>query len=69
MQDIISEINKKAAEFRNQSATLREGQSLMVALHIVKPDWYRIIIQTKSDCFYQDDKISNFWDKIAELQS
>lgn len=68
MQDFVCKLTEKASSLKNETQSLRYGQCLAIALHILKPDLYKIILNTEYDCFYTDEKIPNFWDKIKQLK-
>lgn len=44
---------------------LRHGQALMNALWEVSPETYAIVKETAGDCFYDDSRISLFWEAIS----
>jgi len=43
---------------------MRDGQCLMIALQEVNPDAYKTVNQTEADCFYNDEKIDKFIEKV-----
>jgi hypothetical protein len=63
---LINEITILAKFWRNKFPELREGQSLMNSLFDVNPILYKEITGSEFDCFYDDKKISAFWNKLAE---
>jgi len=49
---------RKTVEYAHKG--LRLGQSYMNALSDIRPDLYEDITDTESDCFYNDNRITNF---------
>lgn len=43
----------------------REGQMIMNALFTVRPDLYRMVTNTENDPFYDDNRVTQFWDWFA----
>ena len=64
--NLLVEVDTIAKFMRKSHPELREGQSLMVALFEVNCILFREITDTDADCFYDDKKISAFWNKLAE---
>lgn len=57
-QDFI-ELVKRSVDLTNQG--LRFGQSFMISLSEIKNDLYNDIKGTDNDCFYEDEKLINFF--------
>lgn len=61
---LLVEVDTLAKFLRNKYPQLREGQSFMSALNEINPDLYKEITGTDADCFYDDSKTPEFFDKI-----
>jgi len=60
---ILSEVSSRTEKY---GTTEREGQTLMNALHSVRPDFYsRLMDENGPDPFYNDDLIHECWDRIV----
>lgn len=64
---LLVEVDTLAKHMRLKYPHLREGQSLMNALHEIDATAYNQINQTDADCFYADAKIAAFWEAILEM--
>lgn len=64
--DLIVQVNTLGKFLKTQNPELREGQSYMNALAEINPELYKKITGTEADCFYDDSKIKNFFDKLVE---
>ena len=64
--DLLVEVDTLSKFMRKSHPELREGQSIMNALFEVNPILYKEISGSEFDCFYDDTKISAFWNKLAE---
>jgi hypothetical protein len=62
---LLNEVHTLAKHMRQKCPQLREGQSLMNALHEIDDQLYSQINQTDADCFYVDANIAKFWDAIV----
>lgn len=63
---LLNEIDTLAKHMRLKYPHLREGQSLMNALHEIDVQLYLQINQTDADCFYVDANIAKFWETIVK---
>lgn len=63
---MVDKIKEYAVNFRIQNPEIRSGQSLMIALGHYNSELYREITTTEADCFYVDENIEKFFEKIEE---
>lgn len=63
---MVEKIKEYAINFRVQNPEIRHGQSLMVALKHHDFELYEEITATDADCFYVNEKIEKFFEKIEE---
>ncbi len=63
---LLNAVDTLAKHMRLKYPHLREGQSLMNALHEIDEQLYNQLCLTEADCFYVDAKITKFWDAIVK---
>lgn len=63
---LLNEIQTLAEQMRQKYPHLREGQSLMNALHTIEEQLYTQLCLTEADCFYVDANIAKFWEAIVK---
>ena len=66
LSDCVEQVTKKAVQLRQQNPQLREGQSLMSALHDYSPQLYQDLTNSQADPFYDDELIPAFWMTVGE---
>lgn len=64
--DLLVQVDTLAKFMKKANPELREGQCLMNALFEVNRILYIQITGTEADCFYDDKKIPDFWNKLSE---
>jgi hypothetical protein len=65
---LFNEVDNLAKYLKQSHPEFRLGQSLMNALREVNMELYQKITATDADCFYQDDKIPQFWEAIKGVE-
>lgn len=65
--ETIDAIELKAKELGKIYPKWRKGQVLFNALFLLNPEIGNKIRKTREDCFYNDEKIPVFMDKVREL--
>ena len=63
---LLSQVNTLGKFLKSQNPELREGQAFMNALSEVNPELYKQITGTEADCFYDDEKIPTFFNKLCD---
>lgn len=58
-------IIETAKLWRKESPELREGQSIYLASMNIRPNIVKPLIGTEYDCFYVDDNIEAFLEKVC----
>ena len=66
LSDCVEWVTKKAVQLRKETPGLREGQSLMVALHDYSPMLYQELTGGPADPFYDDKLVPAFWTTLGE---
>ena len=63
---LLNAVDTLAKHMRLKYPHLREGQSLMNALHEIDEQLYTQLCLTEADCFRVDANIAKFWDAIVK---
>jgi len=63
---LLNAVDTLAKHMRLKYPHLREGQSLMNALHTIDEQLYTQLCLTEADCFYVEANIAKFWDAIVK---
>jgi hypothetical protein len=62
---LLAEVDSLAKHMQQTQPWLRQGQSLMNALHECSKETYDKITCTDADCFYIDAAIEKFYQQIV----
>lgn len=63
----IEVIRKEANEYRGRHPEVRYGQSIFTIANKYFPNWCGMITSTDDDCFYRNDLVPNFLEKLRSL--
>lgn len=61
---LLVELDTLSKFLLKQNPHFRNGQALMNSLREINPELYQKITTTDDDCFYLDEKIQNFFERI-----